>query len=109
MVEVGSEEVARDPEVRCVPAAEFVAHSNQGSQYTATRFENPVAKHGAQQSMSRRSNCYDNAHGGSFPGLVKVKLEISHYITYHNNKRRHSALRYNKKAGSDKVACVLFV
>ncbi|GAB3858082.1 hypothetical protein GCM10028822_32810 [Hymenobacter terrigena] len=44
--------------------------------------------------MSRRGNCYDNAHaesfksrfkaelldGGSFPGLAEAKLEISHLI-----------------------------
>jgi putative transposase len=65
-----------------------------------------VAKHGAQQGMSRRGNCYDNAHaesfwncfkaelfdGGSFPGLAEAKLEISHHIAYNNAERRHSAL-----------------
>ncbi|GAB3722558.1 hypothetical protein GCM10027594_03350 [Hymenobacter agri] len=34
---------------------------NQGSQYTATRFKALVAQHGAQQSMSRRGNCYDKS------------------------------------------------
>ncbi|SFQ62156.1 IS3 family transposase [Hymenobacter arizonensis] len=76
------------------PRAGLVVHSDQGSQYTATRFKALVAKHGAQQSMSRRGNCYDNAHaesfwsrfkaeslaGGSFPGLAEAKLEISHHI-----------------------------
>ena len=41
-------------------------HSDQGSQYTATRFKALVAQHGALQSMSRRGNCYDNAHAESF-------------------------------------------
>ena len=58
--------------------------------------------------MSRRGNCYDNAHaesfwsrfkaelldGGSFPGLTEAKLEISHHIAYYNAERRHSALGY---------------
>ena len=54
-----------------------------GSQYSASNFKALVARHEALQSMSRRGNCYDNAHaesvwsrlktelldGGSFPGL----------------------------------------
>jgi len=90
------------------PPAGLVVHSDQGSQYTATRFKALVARHGAQQSMSRRGNCYDNAHaesfwsrfkaelldGGSFPGLTEAKLEISHHIAYYNAERRHSSLGY---------------
>jgi len=90
------------------PPAGLVVHSDQGSQYTATRFKNLVAKHGAVQSMSRRGNCYDNAHaesfwsrfkaelldGGSFPGLAEARLEISHHIAYYNAERRHSSLGY---------------
>ena len=58
--------------------------------------------------MSRRGNCYDNAHaesfwsrlktelldGGSFSGLTEARLKISHYIAYYNAERRHSALGY---------------
>ncbi|WP_167852007.1 IS3 family transposase [Hymenobacter elongatus] len=91
------------------PAAGLIVHSDQGSQYTATRFKNLLAQHGALQSMSRRGNCYDNAHaesfwsrfkaelldGGSFPGLAEAKLEISHHIAYYNAERRHSALGYH--------------
>ena len=90
------------------PPAGLVIHSDQGSQYSATRFKDLVAQHGAVQSMSRRGNCYDNAHaesfwsrfkaelldGGSFPGLVEAKLEISHHIAYYNAERRHSSLGY---------------
>ncbi len=90
------------------PPAGLVVHSDQGSQYTATRFKDLLARHGAVQSMSRRGNCYDNAHaesfwsrfkaelldGGSFPGLAEAKLEISHHIAYYNAERRHSALGY---------------
>ena len=70
--------------------------------------EDLVAKYAALQSISRRGNCYDNAHaesfwsrskvelldGGHFPGLAEAKLEISHYIAYYNAERRHSALGY---------------
>ena len=43
------------------PPAGLVVHSDQGSQYTATHLKDIIAKHGAQQRMSRRGNCYDNA------------------------------------------------
>ena len=90
------------------PAARLVVHSDQGSQYAATHFKTLLARHEAVQRMSRRGNCYDNAHaesfwsrfkaelldGGSFPGLTEAKLEISHHIAYYNAERRHSALGY---------------
>ena len=90
------------------PAAGLVVHSDQGSQYSATNFRALVARHEAVQSMSRRGNCYDNAHaesfwsrlktellaGGSFRDLSEARLEISHYLAYHNAERRHSALGY---------------
>jgi len=77
--------------VRRLPAG-LVVHADQGSQYTATRCKELVAKHGAQQSTKRRGNCYANAHAeslwsrfkaelldsGSFPGLAEARLEISH-------------------------------
>lgn len=58
--------------------------------------------------MSRRDNCYDNAHvesfwsrlktellpGGRFRNLSEARLEISHYIAYYNAERWHSALGY---------------
>ena len=58
--------------------------------------------------MSRRGNCYDNAHaesfwsrfkaelldGGSFLGLAEARLEISHNVAYYNADRCHSTLGY---------------
>jgi putative transposase len=62
--------------------------------------------------MSRKGNSYDNAHaesfwsrlktelleGGSFPDMETARLEISHYVTYYNTVRRHSALDYQAPA-----------
>ena len=90
------------------PPAGLHVHSDQGSQYTATRFKDLIAQNGALQSMSRRGNCCDNAHaesfwsrfkaelldGGSFPGLAEATLEISHHVAYYNAERLHSALGY---------------
>ena len=100
-----SEALRRALAVRRPPAG-LVIHPDQGSQYTATRFKDLVAKYAALQSISRRGNCYDNAesfwsrskvellNGGHFLGLAEAKLEISHYIAYYNAERRHSALGY---------------
>jgi len=90
------------------PAAGLVIHSDQGSQYAATNFKALVTRHEALQSMSRRGNCYDNAHAesfwsrlktellncGNFRNLSEARLEISHYLAYYNAERRHSALGY---------------
>ena len=92
------------------PPAGLIVHSDQGSQYTATRFKQLLTRYGARQRMSRRGNCYDNAHahaesfwsrftaelldGGSFPGLAEATLEISHHLAYYNAERRHSSLGY---------------
>ena len=86
-----SEALRRALAVRRPPSG-LVVHSDQGSQYTATRFKDLLTCHGAQQSISRRGNCYYNAEsfwsrlktkpldGGRFCGLAEARLEISQYI-----------------------------
>jgi putative transposase len=83
-------------------------HSDQGSPYSATRLRDLLPKHGAQQSMSRRGNCYDNAQAasfwsrlktellddGRFAGLAEARLEVAHYIAYYHIERRYSSLDY---------------
>ncbi len=102
-----SEALRRALAVRRAPAG-LIVHSDQGSQSRATRFKQLLTRYHAQQSMSRRGNCYDNAHaesfwsrfkaelldGDSFPGLAEAKLEISYHIAYYNAEHRHSALGY---------------
>lgn len=94
------------------PAPGLIVHSDQGSQYTADDFGKLLRAHHAVASMSRKGNCYDNAHaesfwsrlktelldGGSFPDLETARLEISHYVVYYNLVRRHSALDYQAPA-----------
>jgi transposase InsO family protein len=65
-----SEALRRALAVRRPPAG-LIVHSDQGSQYTATRFKDLVAKHGARQGMSRRGNCYDNAFLPKSPPTVR--------------------------------------
>jgi len=38
----------------------LIVHSDQGSQYTSHAYHDMLSKVGAQISMSRRGNCYDN-------------------------------------------------
>lgn len=90
------------------PAAGLLVHSDQGSQYITTRFRDLFVDHEATQSMSRRSNRYDNARaeslwsrlktelldGGSFAGLAETRLEVAHYIAYYNDERRQFNLDY---------------
>lgn len=102
------------------PSAGLIVHSDQGCQYSATRFKDLLARNGAVQRMSRRGNCYDDAHaesfwsrfkaelldGGSFPGLAEARLEISHHIAYYNAERRHSLPTTSKLSFKPRPNCV---
>lgn len=80
--------------------AEALVHSDQGTQYTSSGFQNLLKEEGFQQSMSRAGNCWDNAPQESFFGHMKdeihldqcqtfeeLKEEIDSYIDYYNNYR----------------------
>ena len=101
------------------PPAGLVMHSDQGSQYTATRFKALVAKHGAQQSMSRRDNWYlmlRNAAGArlrrvptGFEPLARACDEVVGVFTHpsqrletnwHASETRASAWRCVTSAGT---------
>ena len=43
------------------PAPGLIFHSDRGSQYCSHLFQAALASYGMQSSMSRRSNCWDNA------------------------------------------------
>jgi putative transposase len=68
-----------------------------------------LASEGITESMSRKANCYDNAHMESFWGTLKAEalsgqsftsrqqaeLAIFDYVeTFYNRVRLHSALGY---------------
>ncbi len=86
------------------PKSEVVVHSDQGSQYTSSDWQNFLKTHNLICSMSRRGNCYDNAVAESFFQLLKrervkkkiyktreaAKSDIFNYIEmFYNSKRRH--------------------
>lgn len=94
---------------RRLPGAGLLHHSDRGSQYASEEYRARLAEAGAQASMSRRGDCYDNAAVESFFGTLKTELvhgrryatraearsDIFEYIeVFYNRERRHSALGY---------------
>lgn len=95
------------------PKTGLVHHSDQGSQYAATVYQQQLTTYGITGSMSRRGNCWDNACVESFFGTLKRELiyhrqyrtrdeatqEIFEYIeVFYNRRRRHSTLGYYSPA-----------
>lgn len=95
--------------IKRVVISGIIHHSDQGSQYAGTEYQKILNEHGIMPSMSRKGNCYDNAHVESFFHTLKTELiygqryrtrqeamlSIFEYIeVFYNRKRRHSALGY---------------
>jgi len=95
------------------PKAGVLHHSDRGSQYAATAYQELLTTHGMAGSMSRRGNCWDNACVESFFGTLKRELiyhrqyrtrdeatqDIFEYIeVFYNRRRRHSTLGYDSPA-----------
>jgi transposase InsO family protein len=93
--------------------AGLLHHSDRGSQYAATSYQQLLATHGITASMSRTGNCWDNACIESFFGTLKRELvyhrryatrneatqDIFEYIeVFYNRRRRHSTLGYHSPA-----------
>lgn len=93
---------------RELPAG-LLHHSDRGVQYASEHYGRVLMYHGITPSMSRRANCYDNAHMESFWGTLKAELisrrrfatrheawlAIFEYVeTFYNRVRLHSALGY---------------
>jgi putative transposase len=84
-------------------------HSDQGVQYASESYQHLLASLGITPSMSRKANCYDNAHMESFWATLKAealsrrlfatrteaRIAIFDYVeTFYNRVRLHSALGY---------------
>ena len=89
----------------------LIIHSDRGSQYVSDNMNKLINKiFKIRQSMSRKSECYDNANAESLWSRLKTELEIPkdgyaniqelkivlfEYIEgYYNPKRLHSAIGY---------------
>ncbi len=91
------------------PAAGLLCHSDRGSQYASTQYQQLLKETGIVCSMSRRGNCFDNAPTESFFSSLKRECVYRHRFAtreeartllfawievWYNRKRRHSALGY---------------
>ena len=56
------------------PAPGLIHHSDRGSQYASTDFQELLKAHGIHCSMSRKGECWDNALMESFFGTLKQEL-----------------------------------
>jgi putative transposase len=87
----------------------LIHHSDQGRQYTSTRYQALLAAHQILPSMSRVGECWDNAVAESFFATLKCERlhrrdyrtpaeaqhDIVRYIEgWYNPRRRHSTLGY---------------
>ncbi len=92
------------------PAPGTLFHSDQGIEYAAHSFQNLLTEHKLEPSMSRRGNCYDNAHLESFFSNLKLEMnrdftcvtdavkKIRDYLYFYNAQRRHSRLDFRSPA-----------
>ena len=98
---------------------ELIAHSDRGSQYASEALRKRLAILGIITSMSRKGNCYDNAHVESFFHSLKTELvyrtefktreEAKQAIfvwieTWYNRQRLHSSLEYMSPEDYEKIA-----
>ena len=102
-----------------VEDGQLVAHSDQGSQYASDAYCSRLRLAGIIASMSRRGNCYDNAHVESFFHSLKTELVYRRHFktreeakraifewieTWYNRQRRHSSLDYMTPEEYEKLA-----
>lgn len=75
------------------PAKGLIIHHDLGSQYASAPYREVIEQTGAELSMSRKDNCWDNAPSESFFAALKKELGsifIERYIDWYNTTRRHS-------------------
>lgn len=91
------------------PPPGLLHHSDRGSQYACSDYQDVLDEHGIICSMSRKGDVWDNAVSESFFKTLKVervndrdhwtreeaKTDISDYVErFYNRTRRHSYLGY---------------
>jgi transposase InsO family protein len=92
-----------------LPGEGLVAHSDRGSQYASEHDQGLLAGRGISRSMSRRTNCWDNApmeslfaspkkeltRGESFATRAEARVSLFEEIeVYFNRIRRHTSVGY---------------
>jgi putative transposase len=103
------------------PVAGLLHHTDRGSQYTSTAYQDILTAHGLVASLSGTGYCYDNAPMESFFATLKTELisrttyttqaaarqDIVWYIEgFYNATRRHSALGYRSPLDFERAMAV---
>ncbi len=92
-------------------------HSDQGANYTSTRFMQTLKAHNVIQSLSQKGTPYDNSVMESFFKTLKcenlyritpnsekaLKATVSTYIGFYNNHRPHTFLRNQTPEGFESL------
>ncbi len=93
------------------PATNLIHHTDRGSQYAASAYRVLLHAHGISASMSRTSDCDDNALAESFFATLKTELIdrqswptrraarqaiVARIEGFDNRQRLHSALGYQR-------------
>ena len=86
------------------PARGMLIHHDRGVQYASYDYAKVLHEAGANLSMSRKGNCYDNAvaesffatfkreMGDEFGSISELRRLSAEYIEWYNTERRHSHL-----------------
>jgi transposase InsO family protein len=74
------------------PTTGWVHHSDQGVQYASAAYVSTLEAAGAQISMARRGNPYDNAQAESF--MKTLKREEVHLVDYENEAHARQRLTH---------------
>jgi transposase InsO family protein len=106
---------------RRAPLPGLIHHTDQGVQYSNARYRKALNKYELVPSMSRRSNCYDNAVAESFFSTLKNELvydqdfrtrnqargAIFEYIeVFYNRNRLHQSLGYQSPSDYERMRAV---
>lgn len=91
------------------PSPGLIHHSDRGSQYASTEYQQLLRANEIITSMSRKGNCYDNACIESFHSVIKKELIfhekyktreqakksiVEYIVSFYNYKRIHSFTDY---------------
>jgi transposase InsO family protein len=77
----------RRPQSDCFP---LLHHSDRGSEYTSSGYQECLKQEGIEVSMSRTGECYDNAAMESF--FATLKKECVHRHHFQNRQQARSAI-----------------
>ena len=89
-----------------------IFNSDQGSQFTSTKFTNILDQNKINISMDGRGRCLDNIfverlwrsvkqeniYLNDYQNILETKTGLNQYFTFYNNQRRHQSLNYETPA-----------